>query len=230
MLDQVLFVAFPYAAILTAIIVGLYRYFFDRYSYSSFSSQFLENRALFWGSAGWHYAIIIILTAHVLAAVFPRAWAELLSVPIRLYILEITGLALAFLALTGLIILLIRRLLSIKMIITTTFMDWILLIALLFQVFAGLHISLAYRWGGLWYLNTAVPWLWSLFSFKPDIQHVVTLPWLVKFHFLNAFFVIALFPFTRLVHVFTVPIPYLWRPYQLVIWNRKGGGEFGRTS
>ncbi len=223
MLDYVLFVAFPYLAMAVAIIVGIYRYYSDRYSYSSFSSQFLESRTLFWGSNGWHYGIVIILTAHVVAALFPRAWSKLLSEPLRLYVLEITGLALAFLAIVGLLTLMIRRFVFLKVLATTTPMDWVLIIALFFQVSAGIHISLAYRWGALWYLDTAVPWLWSLFSFKPDIQHVATLPWTAKFHFLNAFFLIALFPFTRLVHVVSVPISFLWRPHQLVIWNRRRG-------
>lgn len=225
MLDFVLFIAFPYLAVAVAIIVGIYRYVFDRYSYSSFSSQFLEAKSLFWGSVGWHYGIIPILLAHVLAALFPRAWRILLSEPIRLYVLEITGLALAFLALVGLLILIVRRLLSVRVASSSTFMDWVLLVVLLVQVFAGFHISLAYRWGSLWYLDTAVPWLWSLCTLKPDIQHVVTLPLLVKFHFLNAFVVIAIFPFTRLVHVFTLPIQYLWRPYQIVIWNRRAPAD-----
>jgi len=221
MIDIVLFAVFPYCALILAVVVAIYRYVFDRYSYSSFSSQFLESRTLFWGSSYWHYAILLILLAHLLAGLFPGVARAILSEPVRLYVLEITGLALAFLALFGLLVLLIRRFLSLRILVTTSVMDWLLLIALLLQVGAGVHISLAYRWGSLWYLDTAVPWLWSLFSFKPDIQHIVPLPWLVKFHFLNAFIVIALFPFTRLVHIFTVPIPYLWRPYQLVIWHKR---------
>jgi nitrate reductase gamma subunit len=66
-----------------------------------------------------------------------------------------------------------------------------------------------------------VPWLWSLVKLDPQVRYVATLPLVVKFHMLNAFLVISLLPFTRLVHIFTIPVAYLWRPYQLYIWNRR---------
>ena len=77
-----------------------------------------------------------------------------------------------------------------------------------------------YRWGGLWYLHTATPWLLSLFTFSPQIDMVVNLPIIIQLHFLNAFVLVALFPFSRLVHMLPYPITYLWRPYQVVVWNR----------
>lgn len=221
MSDFVLFVAFPYVAIVLAVLVGIYRYFDDRFSYSSFSSQFLENRTLFWGSVPWHYGILIILLAHVLAALFPSAWASLIAAPVRLYVLEVTGLALALMALVGLGLLILRRLSNTRAFAVTSAPDWLLLVALLVQVVLGFWVALFYRWGSDWYLHTAVPWLVSLVTLNPQTQYVTALPWVVKLHMLWGFFIIALFPFTRLVHLVTVPITYLWRPYQVVIWNRR---------
>jgi nitrate reductase gamma subunit len=221
MSDFVLFIAFPYVAIILAVLVGIYRYFNDRFSYSSFSSQFLENRTLFWGSVPWHYGILIILLAHVLAALFPSAWASLIAVPLRLYVLEVTGLALALMALVGLALLILRRLSNTRAFTVTSAPDWLLLVALLVQVVLGFWVALFYRWGSDWYLHTAVPWLVSLVTLNPQIQYVTALPWVVKLHMLWGFFIIALFPFTRLVHLVTVPVTYLWRPYQVVIWNRR---------
>ncbi len=66
-----------------------------------------------------------------------------------------------------------------------------------------------------------MPWLVSLARLDPQTQYVTSLPWVVKLHMLGGFLLIALFPFTRLVHVVAVPIAYLWRPYQVVIWNRR---------
>jgi nitrate reductase gamma subunit len=62
--------------------------------------------------------------------------------------------------------------------------------------------------------------LQSLARLDPDTRFVTSLPWLVKFHMLGGFILIAMFPFTRLVHMITVPITYLWRPYQVVVWYR----------
>ena len=104
MFDTVLFAAFPYVAIFIAVLVGAYRYANDRFSYSSFSSQFLENRALFWGSVPWHYGIIILLLAHVVALLLPGVWATVIAVPARLYVLEVIGLVLALSALLNLLL------------------------------------------------------------------------------------------------------------------------------
>ena len=60
-MDAFLFIALPYVALVLAIGVGIYRYFINRYTYSSLSSQILENRKLFWGSVPWHYGITLIL-------------------------------------------------------------------------------------------------------------------------------------------------------------------------
>ncbi len=220
-LDVILFVVFPYVAVILAILVGILRYFNDRFSFSSQSSQFLENRTLFWGSVPWHYGVILVLTAHLLAALFPAQWGDLISDQTRLYILELTGLALALMAIIGLTLLVLRRITNARAFKVTTLLDWILLADLLLQVILGFWVALFYRWGSDWYLHTAVPWLYSLATFNPQIQYVTVLPLVVQLHFLNAFLITALFPFTRLVHFVTFPITYLWRPYQVVIWNRR---------
>jgi len=223
MFDFVLFVAFPYIAVILAVLVGIYRYFNDRFSYSSFSSQFLENRTLFWGSVPWHYGVVIILLAHLIAFLLPGPWAALIAAPVRLYVLEVTGLALALMTIVGLALLILRRLSNprVRALVVTSGADWLLLVALLVQVVLGFWVAFFYRWGADWFLHTAVPWLVSLIRLNPQIQNVIVLPWVVKLHMLLGFLIILLFPFTRLVHVVTFPITYLWRPYQVVIWNRR---------
>ena len=223
MLDTVWFIAFPYVAVILAVVGGTYRYFTDRFSYSSFSSQFLENRRLFWGSVPWHYGIILVLSAHLLALIFPAAWGGLLAAPLRLYVLEVTGMALALMSIAGLAWLLVRRLTNARVFVVTTAMDWLMVVALLVQVILGFVVAFFFRWGSAWYLNTAVPWLISLAVFNPQIQAVTVLPLWVKLHMISGFFIIAIFPFTRLVHLVTFPITYLWRPPQVVLWNRRQG-------
>lgn len=220
MSDYFFFVIFPYLSLVIAISVGVYRYFNDRFSFSSLSSQFLENKQLFWGSIPWHYGIVIILIAHLIATLFPGFWRNLLGESMRLLVIESSGIAITIAVTIGIIMLLLRRSINPRARVVTSLFDWILLIALLFQVILGLYIAVHYRWGGLWYLQTATPWLLSLFKLNPDISPVVRLPLAVKLHFLNGFVLILLFPFTRLVHIFTIPLGYIWKPYQLVIWNK----------
>ena len=221
MADSVLFETFPYVAVVIAIVGSIVRYRRDRFSYSSQSSQFLGNRALFWGSVSWHYGVLLILLAHLLAFLFPGFWAALIASPDRLYVLEVIGLSLAVVTMFGLAVLIVRRLLNARVFAVTTVLDWVLLVALMTQIVLGFWVALAYRWGSDWYLHTAVPWLRSLIVLNPEIQYVTVLPWIVKLHMLGGFVLVALFPFTRLVHVVTFPITYLWRPYQVVIWNRR---------
>ena len=109
MTDMILFGVFPYVAVALMIGVGIYRYCVDRYSWSSQSSQFLESRVLFWGSIPWHYAILVILLAHFLAFLVPSGWAVVLGNPLRLYLLEVTGLALGLSTLIAVSLLISRR-------------------------------------------------------------------------------------------------------------------------
>src|SRR5579883_1024835 len=221
-MDTVLFVVFPYVAVILAVGVGLYRYFSRRYTYSSLSSQLLENGKLFWGSVPWHYGITLILLAHFLAWLFPGVAASILGSGTRLFIFEAIGLALALFAAVGLIVLIVRRLpTNSRAGSVASGMDWVLLIFLLIQVFTGIGVALFERWGSLWYLSTAVPWLWSLLRLHPDTSTVVALPGLIQFHLVWGFAIVLLFPFSRLVHIFAIPLEYLWRPYQIVIWYQE---------
>ncbi len=221
MFDQVLFGVFPYAAVVLAVAVGVYRYFTDRFSYSTFSAQFLENRGLFWGSVPWHYGVISILLAHIFALALPGVWGTIIAGPTRLYVLEAIGLALSLSASLALFLLIVRRVISDRIFSVTSNMDWLLLAILLGQMALGFWVALVFRWGSDWYLHTAVPWIESLFMLNPKTEFVTSLPWVIKLHMLGGFVIIAMFPFTRLIHMFTFPVTYLWRPYQVVVWNRR---------
>lgn len=221
MWNTLLYAVLPYVAVAIAILGGIARYRMDRFSYSTQSSQFLESRALFWGSVSWHYGILVILLAHILALMFWDPWAALVSDPNRLYTLEVIGLGLSIVALAGLAILSVRRLAVRRVTSVTSPMDVVLLVVIVAQVVLGIWIALAHRWGADWYVFTAVPWMHSLFKLNPKPEYMAALPVVVKVHALGGFLLIALFPFTRLVHVVTYPVTYLWRSYQVVVWNRR---------
>ncbi|HSQ19892.1 MAG TPA: respiratory nitrate reductase subunit gamma [Blastocatellia bacterium] len=218
-LDNLLFVIFPYAVIVLALVVTAQRYFTKAFTYSSLSSQFLESGELFYGSVPWHIGVLGVLTGHLIGFLFPRSVLAFNSVPLRLYILESTALLFGLMCLVGIVNLIIRRHVSARIRAVTSLMDVVVLILLLIQVALGVYTAIFYRWGSSWYATSVVPYLWSLLTLRADVAMIAPLPLTIKLHFLNAWVLVAVFGFSRLVHMLVVPLHYLWRPYQLVIWN-----------
>ncbi len=221
MIDLFLFGVFPYIAVVVAVGGSIWRYVTNQFSFSSISSQFLESRQLFWGSVPWHYGIVIVLIGHLVGILFPSGVMAFNGVPVRLYILEGTGFALGLLALGGLVFLLVRRSVNPRIRKVTSSMDLVLLLLLLLTVITGLGTAIFYRWGSAWFVQTATPYFWSLVTFTPKVEYMASLPLLTKIHAVNAFVLVAIFPFTRLVHMVSVPLAYMWRPYQIVMWHRR---------
>lgn len=221
MLDNLLFVVFPYVAVALAVGGTIYRYLTNQFSFTSLSSQFLESDIQFWGSTLWHYGIIPTLVIHMMGFAFPKVMAALHSTPETLYLAELAGKILGIMALAGALALFYRRVSSAKIRVVTTPADWVVLTLLIFQVALGLMIAFIYRWGATWFIHTVTPWVVSLATFHPAPQYVSALPLIPRLHFLNATLLILLFPFTRLVHMITFPTTYLWRSFQVVIWTRR---------
>lgn len=221
MLDSFLFGILPYVAFAVMIVGLIWRYVTNQFSYSSVSSQFLENRQLFWGSVPWHYGIITVLLGHLVGILFPDGVKAFNGVPVRLYILEGTALGLSLALLVGLSLLILRRGTYSRIRKVTSPMDVVLLVLLLSQVVTGIWTAIFYRWGSAWFVQTATPYIWSLFTFTPNVSYMSSLPLISKLHAINATLLIGVFPFTRMVHILSIPFAYLWRPYQIVMWHKR---------
>ena len=219
MIDTLLFVVFPYLAIFACIFGSIYRIRTAPLTYSSLSSQFLENKGLLWGSLPWHIGITLILLAHILAFMFPGLWQSIMSHHSVLMAVESIGLGLSFLCLFGLLVLAVRRLTSSKLQSVTSSMDLVVVFLLLLQVGLGAAIAVHYRWGSSWCSGTTTPYMWSIVTFQPDLSHITDLPILVKAHIVGAWIFLLVIPFSRLIHMFAVPIEYLFRPPQNVVWT-----------
>lgn len=216
-MNQLLFVAFPYAAIVLAVVVSVIRWRRHPFSVSALSSQLLESRKLFWGSVSFHWGISLVLLGHLAALLVPRGFELWNGAPARLYLLEATGLALGLWALFGVVVLIYRRLTNRRIQAVTSVMDGVVLALILVQVVTGLWIALGYRWGSFWGTSVFVPYVWSLLTFQPQPELVAPLPFVLQLHAFSFFVFLALFPFSRLVHIVTVPLGYLTRPWQKVV-------------
>lgn len=217
-LDQFLFIALPYLAFAIFFIVTIQRYRQQTFTYSSLSSQLLENKKHFWGMVPFHYGILIVIVGHVVAFAIPRAVLAWNGRPLRLYILEVCALICGMLSLVGLIAAIWRRIDNTRVRVVTTTPDWVLLGLLTFQIFSGVYVAIFVGWGSSWFAAAATPYLRSLLTFSPQIGYLTEMPWMVRLHIVNAFLLIAFFPFTRLVHILVVPNMYLWRRTQVVRW------------
>ena len=220
MQKEILYIALPYAALVLAAAGSVYSYTKREFTFSSQSSQFFEGQALFWGVQPFHWGAVVVLSGHLLCFLFPAAVLSWNAEPGRLFAFELASFAAAVLMLAGLLILLFRRLASAKLRAVTTPMDYVVLLVLISQVTLGLLTALLYRWGSSWFAAVLSPYLASLFKLAPAIGGVANMKGLIQAHVVMAFVVAALIPFSRLAHLLVFPLPYLWRPPQLVVWNR----------
>jgi nitrate reductase gamma subunit len=218
-IDLLMFTVLPYLALGIYLIGSIFRYRSRGFQVSSLSSQFLEGRKLFWGSQPFHWGLLILFFGHLIAFLFPSSILAWNGKPLRLMILEGTGFAAALLVLFGLVLLIQRRLSSMKVLMVTNKMDLLVYIVLLVQVLSGIGTAYFVRWGSSWFASTLTPYLWSVLVFSPETAAVEALPWLIKVHIASAFIMIAIIPFTRFMHFLVAPLDYLWRSYQQVLWN-----------
>jgi len=224
---ELAFVATPYAAVLLAVAGTAYRMRYRKFTVTSLSSQLLERDKLFWGSIPFHWGILIILLGHLMALLIPSSFTAWNSVPVRLYLLEITGFALGLWALGGLLVLLYRRFSSSRIRAVTTPMDMVVLLLLGAQILTGLMIALWYRFGSFWGPEVFTPYIRSLFTLDPRPELLADLAIVVRLHAFLFFVFLGVFPFTRLVHIVTVPIQYIFRPWQRRIFVERN--RFPRT-
>jgi len=218
-LSVMLFVVLPYAALALAIIVSVLRWREAPFSVSSLSTQLLESRKLFWGSIPFHWGIIFILTGHIFVLFLPSAVDWWNGVPVRLYAIEITGVALGLWTLFGLVVLTYRRLSNSKIRVVTTPMDMVVIALLLVQVISGLWVAIGLRFGAAWATGVVVPYIWSLVVLQPKPELISPFPLVLQIHVVAFWVFLAIFPFTRLVHILTYPVLYVTKPWQKVVAN-----------
>lgn len=220
MTDILLFIALPFLAATAMLIGSVYIYRRHGMMVTSLSTQFLESRELFFGSLLMHWSLIILFFGHLAGFLFPGTLLAWNGDPTRLLILEGAALVFGIFFLTGMILLIIRRLRNQRLIRLTSSMDIVVFLVLLVQAVTGIWIATGYRWGSSWFASVLAPYLKSLLFLNPDLAAVSALPVVVKVHIATAFLMIGLIPFSRFIHFLVFPFSYFRRPYQVVLWNR----------
>jgi len=213
-----LLIGLPYAAIALFVAGVIWRYR-NPLTITARSSQILESRWLAFGAVPFHAGVLTLFAGHLIPLLFPTQWRAFVSNRTALLTVETIGTAAAIHCLAGLVILFVRR---ITLRPPARVADLVVLTILIAQVALGLAVAVLHRWGAVWSASTVIPYLRSIVTLQPDPSLVAGVPTLMTLHLAGAWIVLALIPFTRLVHMFSLPLGYLVRPPQKVIW---GGGR-----
>ena len=215
-------VILPYLALATFVIGHIWRYRYDQFGWTSRSTELQEKKLLKWGSPIFHYGTFAAISGHIIGILVPERWTAAIGIPETAYrwFSAGAGTLAAVLIIIGVAILAGRRLFVARVRATTSPVDWLALILLLVEIVLGMAmttgvnlIGAALLHGGYNYRPTVGVWFRSLFSGQPDVKVIASAPVLYQIHVSLAWLVIAAWPFTRLVHAWSAPVWYLWRPF-----------------
>jgi len=225
-MDLFLWGILPY--IMIVVLVGglIWRYKYDQFGWTTRSSELYESRLLRIGSPLFHFGILVVVIGHAVGLVIPESWTHALGITEEMYHVVALGLgAVAGVAtLLGIGILIYRRRTTGPVFMATTKNDKTMYVVLVLALITGLSttfISVFDPSPGDNYRETVSPWFRSLFVFQPDITSMAAAPLQFHIHTLMGMALFILWPFTRLVHAFTAPIHYLFRPY--IVYRSRSG-------
>lgn len=215
-MDTVLWVIFPYICLAVFVVGHYWRYTYDKFGWTTRSSQLYENRLLRWGSPLFHFGLLGVVGGHIVGLIVPKGWTEAVGVSEGIYhFLAVTLGGVAGVAtIVGLAILIYRRRTVGPVFMATTKMDKTMYVFLAGVIVLGMWNTVASSiFGDYDYREGVSVWFRDIFLFRPDASLMAEAPLGFQLHALIAFALFALWPFTRLVHVFSAPVGYLTRPY-----------------
>jgi nitrate reductase gamma subunit len=225
-LDVALWGVLPYLVIAVLVTGSLWRYRFDRFGFTTRSSQLHEHRLLLVGGPLFHYGILFVAAGHVIGLLVPESVTEALGVRESAYHAGavLAGGAAGLATVTGLAVLLWRRLRVPAVRAATLRTDLALYPVLVTVLLAGLVATASTVPEGSYdYREGVSVWFRSLFTMDPDVALMSEAPFAYQLHTLLGMALFALWPFSRLVHAFTAPVGYLTRPY--VVYRSRAAGR-----
>lgn len=219
-INQFAFGIYPYLALTVFFIGSLLRYDRDQYTWKADSSQLLRSRGMRVGSNCFHIGIILLFFGHLVGLLTPEPVYHLfMSAGTKQLLAMVAGGIFGVLCFIGLTILLRRRLFDPRIRATSSFSDIAILIILYIQLILGL-ITIPYsaqHMDGSSMIALA-NWAQYIVTFRSGAaDFVFDQAWVFKLHLFLGLTIFLIFPFTRLVHVFSAPFKYLSRKgYQIV--------------
>lgn len=222
-MNLLIYGAIPYAVIAIFVVGHYYRFKTSSYTWTTRSTQLLEQKWLRRGIIIFHLGILMVIGGHVLGLIIPESLTNSLGVTEDMYhvVAVVMGTASGLLVTVGLLILAARRVGNDRVRAATIARDYLVIAMLLLVIATGMvntvgHqlLSDAYN-----YRETVSPWFRSILMFQPDPALMKGVPLSFQLHAILAMALFAIWPFTRLVHAWSIPIAYVFRPY--IIFRRR---------
>lgn len=225
-INTLLFTVYPYVALAIMIIGSVLRYDREPYTWRSGSSQLLRRKQLMWGSVLFHAGILFLLLGHTVGLLTPHVLYEhFISAEAKQLLAIVAGSIAGLVCFAGLVLLMHRRFFDPRIRATSTFADNAILIILFVQLVLGLitvPYSLSHADAGV--MLALSEWAQRIVTLQIDgtANLVAAQSWPYQVHILLGLTIFLIFPFSRLVHMLSVPVRYMWRPgYQVVRQRNK---------
>ena len=223
--DIFLWIVVPYVAIAIFIVGHIWRYRRDQFRWTSQSTQLLERRLLKWGSPLFHYGALGAIAGHVIGIIIPESLTRALGIDEHAYhyISAIPGTLAGMASLLGFLILIYRRARIRRVAVTTSYLDLVVYALLLYLIVSGdvdtvFHNLLA-SGNGYDYRQTEAIWFRGVFALQDHVHLMASAPFVYQLHAVSAWAILALWPFSRLVHVWSIPLQYIGRPH--ILYRRR---------
>lgn len=226
--ELLLYVVLPYAAI--AVFVGghLWRYRTDQYGWTARSTQLLESRVLKYASNLFHFGLLAAIGGHVLGILVPASWTDAVGISDDAYhvVAVIGGLAAGVAVTAGFAALVYRRLRFPRVRVTTTGVDVVTFALLALGIVTGMLATITNVGDAVHYRDSVAPYLRQLFVFDPEPELMTggEVTFIFQLHVTVVWFLYALWPFSRLVHAWSIPIDWLLRRSPVPYRTRVQGG------
>lgn len=226
-INTFLFGVLPYIALAVMIVGSIIRFDREPYTWRSGSSQLLRRKQLMWGSVLFHIGILFLFMGHFVGLLTPHSvYQYVITAEAKQIVAIVAGSIAGLVCFVGLVMLMHRRFFDPRIRQTSTFSDNAILIILFVQLLLGLATvpySLAHSDAEVMLRLSA--WAQGIFTFRPGIaNYIAGLDWPYQVHLVLGMLIFLLFPFTRLVHMLSAPVKYLWRGgYQIVRSRRRLG-------
>jgi nitrate reductase gamma subunit len=219
-----LWIIFPYMAIATFVVGHWWRYRTDQFGWTSSSTQLFEHKILGWAGPAFHYGALAAVGGHVIGLMIPKSFTEAIGMSESTYrwFSAIAGAVAGAVCAVGFVGLVYRRATNARVRRTTSRTD--LAVYFLLVVLIGLGCWMTFAHNLLTespydYRDSVSEWWRSLFVLKPDVDAVQDANTVYQVHAIIAWAFWALFPFSRLVHAWSIPLQYLGRPY--ILYRRR---------